>query len=222
MAEAEQLAGGGYPDFSVQPAGGGAPIRLSKHLNNGLPSLVCFYSSWCQTTREHVAKCEQLAELFAGRANLVLVNVGQNAQQAAKIEAKNQQKQAKIAKAKAGAGGIGEGSRSQSRKGGGKLLGADMDEPSLMGEPSDKAAKAKTASLLARPDAGAGVGARVAVGLRDVGVAAPRLRDVGAGDVEGDAEDGTGVGRTVGADEVCVTLAKVSEDASWPALRRDA
>ena len=27
---------------------------------------------------------------------------------------------------------------------------------------------------------------------------------------------------TVGADEVCVTLAKVSEDASWPALRRDA
>jgi hypothetical protein len=81
-----EIVGEAYPDFTIQNAGSLNTDRISTHVDNGLPSILCFYATWCQTTREHVAKMEECAEIFAGRANLVLVNIGQGAQQAARIE----------------------------------------------------------------------------------------------------------------------------------------
>ena len=76
------LEGLAYPQFRVSPVEDErSSASITSYLDNGLPSVVCFYASWCQS-EDLVDEIQNHARIFSGRANLMLVNIDQTASQA--------------------------------------------------------------------------------------------------------------------------------------------
>jgi cytochrome c biogenesis protein CcmG/thiol:disulfide interchange protein DsbE len=72
-----ELIGAKAPDFSLAPAGGGAPLSPSAF--EGKVLVVDFWATWCKPCRESFPAYQRMIDKYAGRVAVIGVSVDEDA-----------------------------------------------------------------------------------------------------------------------------------------------
>lgn len=76
-AAQSELVGAKAPDFSLSPAGGGAPLGPSGF--SGKVLIVDFWATWCAPCRESFPTYQRLVDKFGGKLAVIGVSVDEDA-----------------------------------------------------------------------------------------------------------------------------------------------